>query len=324
MPLGRGRVGAGQQQAPVGVQRAAGPQLLPVDEVAVARRGARSSAATPGRTRPRARRSPGPRSRRPGSPAGAGAAARRCPPRAGWRRRGGSRRTRAPAGARRARPAPGTGRPARASGIPPPHSAGQCGTAYPAARSSPNHHCWNATNSASRHPGLRLPPVRRDVRAAPVADLTPGTRSSSPADEVMPTPPSASESRSPAAPAAGRGARRVSMVARSAAKPACIGPAEGLRQVHAGDPLGAAQRLGGLGRQPLASRRASCRSSSAGHHPGGEAELNRGGGRDAVPGVEVLARPQDRGEQRPERRSPVACHQADARRAGRPGTPARR
>jgi hypothetical protein len=36
LALGRGRVGAGQEQAPVGVAGAAGPQLLTVDHIAVA------------------------------------------------------------------------------------------------------------------------------------------------------------------------------------------------------------------------------------------------------------------------------------------------
>ena len=58
-PLGGVRVGAGEQQAPVGVQGAAGPQLLTVDDVARRRPCGRSCAGWPDRTRLRARRSPG-------------------------------------------------------------------------------------------------------------------------------------------------------------------------------------------------------------------------------------------------------------------------
>jgi hypothetical protein len=43
---------------------------------------------------------------------------------------------------------------------------------------------------------------------------------------------------------------------------------------------------------------------------GGQAEFDGGGRRDAVAGVEVLAGPQDRGEQRPEGGAAVAGHQA--------------
>ncbi len=77
-PLGRVGVGARQQQAPVGVPRPAGPDLLAVHEVAAVDLRGRWSAGWPGRTRRRARRSPGTRSRRPGSPAGGGGAAPRC------------------------------------------------------------------------------------------------------------------------------------------------------------------------------------------------------------------------------------------------------
>ena len=55
----RCRVGAHQQEAPVGVMRGRGPQLLAVDDVVVAIAHGRSCARPPGRSRRPARRSPG-------------------------------------------------------------------------------------------------------------------------------------------------------------------------------------------------------------------------------------------------------------------------
>ena len=72
VPLGRVGVGAGQEQAPVGVRGAARPQLLAVHDVARRRRGGRWSSGWPGRSRRRAPRTPGPRSRRRGWRAGGG------------------------------------------------------------------------------------------------------------------------------------------------------------------------------------------------------------------------------------------------------------
>ena len=135
--------------------------------------GGPSSAGWRGRTRPRARRTPGTRSRRRGSPAGGAAAARRCPPRAASRPRGGSRRRRARGGARRGPRAPGRARPAAAADMPPPHSAGQWGTAYPAPRSCWNQSCWKATKTVLGHAGLGLAPPGGHVRPAPRPDLGP-------------------------------------------------------------------------------------------------------------------------------------------------------
>ena len=78
--LRRVGIGAHEQLAVVGDVGPGAPDLLAVDDVLVARRARPGCAATPGRSRPRARRSPG---TRPSRPAGCGAggrpAARRCP-----------------------------------------------------------------------------------------------------------------------------------------------------------------------------------------------------------------------------------------------------
>ena len=111
--LRRVGVGAGEQQAPVGVCGAARPDLLAVHHVTRRPSGARWSRGWRDRSRRRARRSPGTRSRRRGWPGGAGRVVRRFRRGAASTRRGGSTRMPGPAVARRARRAPGRARPAR-------------------------------------------------------------------------------------------------------------------------------------------------------------------------------------------------------------------
>ena len=129
LALGSVGIGAGQQQAPVGMHTAAGPQLLAVDDVVVALASRRWCAGWPDRIRPPARRSPAPRSRRRGSREGGGGAVLRCPRPAGSTRRGGCRRTRAPAEAHRGRPTPGRAPPVRRPTVRRPTHAASAGTA---------------------------------------------------------------------------------------------------------------------------------------------------------------------------------------------------
>ncbi len=161
------RVGAGQQQAPVGVHAAAGPQLLPVDDVAVA---------VPARRGPQARQirsgfgfgeslNPDLAVEDGGQmPAALLVGARR---RAGSTRRDGCRRTRARVGAHRGRPAPGTARSARRPACRRPTRAGQCGTAKPARMQFGEPRLLKADEFLVADPGLRRPPVGRDVLFTP-------------------------------------------------------------------------------------------------------------------------------------------------------------
>ena len=129
LALGGIGVGAGQQQAPVGVHTAAGPQLLAVDDegVALAARGGAQAGQIGSGLRFGEALHPDLAVEDRGKVAAALFVGARRP--AASTRRGGCRRTRAPAAAHRGRPTPGRARPARRPTCPPPHSRGQCGTA---------------------------------------------------------------------------------------------------------------------------------------------------------------------------------------------------
>ena len=184
------RVGAGQQQAPIRMHAAAGPQLLTVDDDTRPRLCARWSAGSPDPIRPRVRRTPEPRSRRRGSREGVGGAVRRFRRRAMSMRRDECRRTRGRAGVRRGRPTPDTTRSVRRPACRRPHFArGQCGTAKPALCNSANQAFWKRTNSSSLTPvcASRQPcgmcsshqdrtVARNSARSAGISDFTRTTR----------------------------------------------------------------------------------------------------------------------------------------------------
>ena len=216
--LGRVGIGAGEQQAPVGVRGAAGPHLLAVHDVAVALAAGAWSRGWRGRSRPRARRSPGTRSRRRGWPGGAAAAARRCRRRAASTRRGGSTRTPGPAGARRAPPAPGRARPARRWTCPRPTRPAS------AARRSPRRAAPGTSPAGTTRTRRRTPPVcaARHPAGTWVRHQSRTSPRKVARDRAVTSAPSAR-----AAPAAARRCSSDSIVTASAAKPAWHGPARG-------------------------------------------------------------------------------------------------
>ena len=150
--LGRVRVRAGEQHAPLGVMRERRPDLLAGDDVLVALEHRAGLQATRGRSPSRARRSPGTTSRpRTGSAPGSAPSGRRCRARSRSARPS-SGRARWPSAARASGRTPRTGSPARSASRPePPYSVGHVRPAQPR---SFNLRCqsrrnWNEASSPS-------------------------------------------------------------------------------------------------------------------------------------------------------------------------------
>ncbi len=282
------RVGAGQQQAPVGVQRPAGPHLLAVDHEAVAL--AAGGGLQAGQV---------------GAGVGLGEAlapdlavedGRQVPAPllVGARRqqratrRGGSTTNASTRRGASAPPAPGRARPARRPTCRRPTRPASGARRNPPPRSSWNQAFWKATNSSSVHPVCAAPPVARARGSRHhVPHRRPGTRRGRPSRR--------SSRRAPRGPSSRRRCSSARMVTASAAKPACTAPPSARARCMLTTrlvPWSGLGRLGGERARPAAGPRAAGRRAATTRR--GQAQLDGGGGRDAVAGVEVLPRPQDR------------------------------
>ena len=229
---------------------------------------------------------------------GAGGEQRRRP-------RGGSRRRRAPAAARRGRQARSRARPARRR---------TCRRPTPSASAGPRNPRREARRTRPAGSGRTPRRTRRSARAASRPGHARGTsrgprRGTRRARRAC-WPPSARVPPQGEQPVAVLGGLHASRPPRRS--PACTAPLSAWDRCMLTTRLVPCSASAGCPASRSARRRASGSRSVGRGGAGGEAELDRRGRRDAVAGVEVLARAQDRGQQRPERGAAVARHQADA------------